>query len=89
MTVKRLENGQLAYTYTTPKSNKRVIPVKNMMHIRGFGMDGVCGMIPIQIGRDVIGTALSTDEAAGKVFENGLQTSGLLTSKNALKADQR
>ncbi|AND13346.1 phage portal protein [Proteus vulgaris] len=89
MTVKRLENGQLEYTYTMPKSNKRVIPVKNMMHIRGFGMDGVCGMIPIQIGRDVIGTALSTDEAAGKVFENGLQTSGLLTSKNALKADQR
>ncbi|HFD7558846.1 phage portal protein [Providencia rettgeri] len=89
MTVKRLENGKLEYTYTASKGVKRVIDSKNMMHIRGFGMDGVCGMIPIQIGKDVFGTALSTDEAAGKVFENGLQTSGLLTSKTALKPDQR
>ncbi len=89
MVVKRLDNGRLEYIYTDSKSGKRVIHDKNIMHIRGFGMDGVCGMIPIQVGRDVIGTALSTDEAAGKVFENGLQTSGLLTSKTALKPDQR
>ena len=41
----------IEYTYTMPKSNKRVIPIKKY-DIRGFGMDGVCGMIPIQIGRD-------------------------------------
>ena len=52
MVVKRLDNGQLQYTYTD-KNGKRDIPVKNMMHIRGFGLDGVCGMMPMMAGRDV------------------------------------
>jgi len=29
------------------------------MHIRGFGLDGVCGMMPMREGRDVIGAAMA------------------------------
>lgn len=60
-----------------------------MMHIRGFGMDGICGMIPVQMGRDVIGSALSVEESAAKIFENGLQSSGFLSSELALNDEQR
>jgi HK97 family phage portal protein len=78
MTVKRLDNGRLKYTYNE-NGAERDIPEKNLMHIRGFGLDGVCGMLPVTTGRDVIGTALSSEEAAAKVFANGLQASGFLT----------
>ena len=62
----------------------------NLMHIRGFGLDGVCGILPIQAGRDVIGAAMSADEAAAKVFANGMQASGVLThDAGTLKPDQR
>lgn len=88
MVVKRLDNGLLEYTYTESKV-KRVIPVKNMMHIRGFGLDGVCGMMPMMSGRDVIGSALSVEQSAAKIFENGIQTSGFLSSESALNDDQR
>ncbi|KGD84915.1 portal protein [Pantoea stewartii subsp. indologenes] len=88
MVVKRLDNGLLEYTYTESKV-KRVIPVKNMMHIRGFGLDGVCGMMPMMAGRDVIGSALSVEQSAAKIFENGIQTSGFLSSESALNDDQR
>ncbi|MEL5594154.1 phage portal protein [Serratia ureilytica] len=88
MVVKRLDTGQLHYTYTED-GKKRVIPVDRMMHIRGFGLDGVCGMMPLSSGRDVFGAAMAVDESAAKIFENGLQTSGYISSKVALNKEQR
>ncbi|MGC8423239.1 phage portal protein [Mixta calida] len=88
MVVKRLDNGNLEYTYTEVQT-QRVIPAKNIMHIRGFGLDGVCGMMPMMVGRDVIGSAMAVEESAAKIFENGLQSSGFLSAEQALDAEQR
>jgi HK97 family phage portal protein len=60
-----------------------------MMHIRGFGLDGVCGMIPMSTGRNVMGAAMSVEESAAKIFENGIQNSGFVSSKTSLDKDQR
>ncbi|MEY0842956.1 phage portal protein, partial [Providencia rettgeri] len=91
MVVKRDEvSGMLEYKYTDPfTKEERIVPIKNMMHIRGFGMDGICGMIPIQTGRNVIGSALSVEESAAKIFENGLQSSGFISSELPLNDEQR
>ncbi|MEX7608029.1 phage portal protein [Enterobacter asburiae] len=88
MVVKRLTTGALEYKYTE-NGNERVIPVKNIMKIRGFGLDGVCGMMPMKTGRDVIGSAMAVEESAAKIFEQGLQSSGFLSADNALTDDQR
>ncbi|WP_413732334.1 phage portal protein [Sodalis sp. RH20] len=88
MLVKRLDSGMLEYTYTE-NGNKRIIPTDRMMHIRGFGLDGVCGMMPMHTGRDVFGAALAVDESAAKIFENGLQSTGFLSSETALTKEQR
>ncbi|EDU1088604.1 phage portal protein [Salmonella enterica] len=88
MVVKRLTTGALEYKYTE-NGNERVIPVKNIMHIRGFGLDGVCGMMPMKTGRDVIGSAMAIEESAAKIFEHGLQSSGFLSAESALNDEQR
>lgn len=88
MVVKRLDSGLLQYTYTE-NGTQRNIPINRIMHIRGFGMDGVCGMMPTMAGVDVFGAAMSVDEAAAKIFENGLQSTGFLSSKTALSKEQR
>lgn len=88
MVVKRLDSGKLQYTYTD-NGVQRIIPVDRMMHIRGFGLDGVCGMMPTMAGIDVFGAAMAVDEAAAKIFENGLQSTGFLSSKTALNEGQR
>jgi HK97 family phage portal protein len=88
MVVKRLDSGALEYTYTD-RAGKRVIPLNRMMHIRGFGLDGVCGMIPMSTGRNVMGAAMSVEESAAKIFENGIQNSGFVSSKTSLDKDQR
>ncbi|AUX72481.1 phage portal protein [Erwinia pyrifoliae] len=88
MKVERLDSGELQYTYTE-KGVARIVPVRNMMHIRGFGLDGVCGMMPMRTGRDVFGAAMAVEESAAKIFENGIQTSGFFLSKNLLSKEQR
>ncbi|MFT3013248.1 phage portal protein [Klebsiella quasipneumoniae] len=88
MVVKRLDSGKLQYTYTD-NGVQRIIPVDRMMHIRGFGLDGVYGMMPTMAGVDVFGAAMAVDEAAAKIFENGLQSTGFLSSKTALNEGQR
>ncbi len=86
MKVVRLDSGELQYTYTE-KGVPRIIPVKNMMHIRGFGLDGVCGMMPMRTGRDVFGSAMAVEESAAKIFENGIRENlnRFVGSKNAGK----
>ncbi|WP_447896040.1 phage portal protein [Vreelandella sp. GE22] len=88
MVVSREDNGRLKYQYTE-NGNQRTIAEKDVMHIRGFGLDGVCGMMPIKQGRDILGGAMSADEAAYKVFAQGMQASGILSSDNNLNAEQR
>ena len=88
MVVKRLDSGRLEYTYTE-NGKPRVIPERNLMHIRGFGLDGVCGMMPLSSGRDVIGSAMAVEESAAKIFEQGLQSSGFLSAEQSLNDDQR
>jgi len=88
MVVKRLDTGRLEYTYTE-NGQQRVIGEKDLMHIRGFGLDGVCGLLPVNTGRDIFGAAMSADEAAAKVFAQGMQASGILSSDTKLTDVQR
>lgn len=88
MRVKREDNGRLKYTYTE-NGVERVIPEKSLMHIRGFGLDGVCGMLPVTMGRDIFGSAMSAEEAAAKVFAQGMQASGILSGDTVLTPKQR
>ncbi|WP_088147055.1 phage portal protein [Achromobacter denitrificans] len=86
MTVRRNEVGRLVYKYTEG-AREREIKEADIMHVRGFGIDGVSGLNPVQFGRDVLGAAMAADEAAGKVFQNGLQSSGFITHNAGLLKD--
>ncbi|MBI6941427.1 phage portal protein [Pseudomonas putida] len=88
MTVKRQDNGRLQYKYSE-KGQVREIPEKNLMHIRAFGLDGVSGMLPVTTGREIFGSAMAAEEAAAKVFAQGMQASGILSSDTDLKPAQR
>ncbi len=80
--------GQLEYHYTKD-GVERKIDEKDIMHIRGFGIDGVMGVFTISKGRETFGTAMAAEQSAGKFFENGLQTSGFLSTADKLNDVQR
>lgn len=81
VSISRNKSGRLEYRYTH-EGKTRVLSDKDLIHIRGFGIDGVSGMYPLTAGAEVIGSALSADEASGKMFANGLQSSGFLMHEN-------
>ncbi|WP_058599104.1 phage portal protein [Aureimonas ureilytica] len=84
----RLPSGELVYR-VTDRGKSEDMPRSKVFHIKGFGFGGDLGLSAIANGAETFGAAMATDEAAGKIFGNGLSVSGILSSEQVLKADQR
>lgn len=56
----------------------------DIIHVKLFSIDGVCGVSPIRMARESIGTALSQTSAAGALMKNGAKFGGLLTTDQQL-----
>ena len=88
MTVKTDLTGALTYHYTTAKGIV-VYSEAEIWHVKGFGVDGLIGLSPVSYARNSLGASMSSDEASGKVFANGMRSGGALKMSQILKADQR
>lgn len=87
MAVKR-EAGMLTYHYKTDRGTHIFAP-ESILHIKGFGTDGVVGLSPIQYGAQALGTAIATEQYAGHSFGSGGRPSGVLTVDKILTKEQR
>lgn len=54
----------------------------DMTHVMGLTLDGIRGLAPISLFRQVIRTGLNADLVAAKSFSKGLLISGLVTTPN-------
>jgi len=80
-------NGTIAerlYVYTPTDSSPIAVPAAKILHIPGWGFDGLSGRSPISMHREGIGTVLAAEKYAGKLFGNGNLMSGLLTTEKRL-----
>jgi HK97 family phage portal protein len=84
----RLADGELVYR-VSDRGKSEDLPRDKVFHLKGFGFGGDLGLSPIAYGMQTFGAAIATDEAAGKIFGNGLSVSGVLSSDQILKPDQR
>ncbi|MEN5419002.1 phage portal protein [Stenotrophomonas sp. TWI169] len=89
MAVRRLSTGELEYRYSGTDGRQRVISEERMWHIRGFSTDGSMGISSIQAGAQVFGAAMAADEASSKVFANGMNVGGVLTTDQILSEKNR
>lgn len=60
----------------------------SILHIPGFGYDGVCGVSVIGLARQGIGLAMAAEEYGAKLFGNGSLMSGILTVDRQLTEPQ-
>ncbi|WP_153076854.1 phage portal protein [Paraburkholderia bonniea] len=88
-TPKRLQNGQLQYTYNELDGTSSTLSEDDVLHIRGFSLDGLMGLTPIRYAREVIGNSTAANKASGAVFRNGLRPSGALSTDQILTKDRR
>ena len=69
MTVKRFE-GERVYIYRTSEGEERIFLQEEILHIPGFGFDGLIGMSRIALARNAIGLAMSQEKFGSKFFAN-------------------
>lgn len=84
----RDKNGELVFRYYD-RGKRETLPRDKVFHVKGFGFGGDSGMSVIRYGVESISTALAAVEVSGKLFSNGMQASGLLTSDQVLNEKQR
>ncbi|SOC93563.1 phage portal protein, HK97 family [Rhizobium sp. AN5] len=78
------------YYEVTENGKKRKIAEDKMFHVRGAVLPGCDrGMSPIGVVRNTVGNALAGEKTAGKMFANGMQVAGVLSSDQILKKEQR
>ncbi|MDE3797607.1 phage portal protein [Sinorhizobium meliloti] len=87
----RQTDGTLIYRFND-RGKAEDLPRDKVFHLKGFGQgikDPDLGLSPIAYGVNSLGSAMSAEEAAGKMFGNGMQASGVLSSDQILKQPQR
>lgn len=89
VTVKRTEGGEIVYKYVKRGKNKEY-PESDILHFRGFSLDGLVGLSPIRYAANTLGGQLDANEAAQHEFKNGLKAGGFLkTGERILNETQR
>lgn len=87
MQVRLAEAGTLMYTYTLPDGSQTVFSQTDILHLRGLSFDGIMGISPIGMQRDVIGYGLAAQEYGAKFLANNANPSGVLQAKTKLSPE--
>lgn len=69
MTVERVD-GQRIYKYQGSERKPRIFLSDEILHIPGFGFNGLTGMSRISLARNAIGLAMSEEKFGSKFFKN-------------------
>lgn len=89
MTVRRTDSGAIKYLYR--EDGKEVDYAEDrIFHLKGFTLDGLVGLSPLQYAAETVGGLMSANQAAAREFRNGLKVGGFLqTGAATLTKDQR
>jgi len=89
VTVRRSESGDLIYRYAVG-DKVELYQESEILHFKGFTLDGLVGLSPIQYAAETMGGLISANDAAGREFKNSLKIGGFLkTGVQALRPEQR
>jgi HK97 family phage portal protein len=67
--------------------SQQLLPSDDMLHIRGFSLDGLMGMSRIALAREAIALGLSQEQQAARWMGQGAKPSGMLTTDQKLTPD--
>lgn len=71
--------GQLKYSWTPEGMDQQTWYRDDILHIPGFGFNGIVGMSQIAIARESVGLGLALNEFAARYFGNGTHPAGILS----------
>ena len=85
--VWRLDDGRIWYEVKTDDGRSAWLRDDNVLHLPGFGFDGLVGYNVIRYARECLGAAAATQKFASTFFGNGVRSSGILEHPNELSKE--
>lgn len=80
----------LTYTYREPiRSTKVVYRDDQIMHVRWMSVDGIVGMVPIELGKDAISLARALEQHGSRFWNNNAMPGVVLRTDQALPREVR
>lgn len=79
MAVRRAASGAIEYEWVSD-GQRKVRSQDKMLHVRGFGGNGLKGSSTLSVCSRAFVTATATEEGAAKLFANGARPSGVLSA---------
>lgn len=67
---------------------QRPLSSRDIFHVPGFSLDGLCGIAPIALARNTIGLGIAAEEAAAKLYSSGNLMTGVLQVEQKLTEEQ-
>lgn len=86
--VERTDRGELVYRVRDDNGDEDTVPARDMFHLRGLGYDGIVGYSVLHLARQSLGLSSALESFGAGYFGNGTHPSGVLSTDQALKADQ-
>jgi HK97 family phage portal protein len=71
-------NGQLVYNVLLPNGEQRILNPVDVLHVPGFGFDGLQGYNPIRLAREAIGLGMAAEEFGARFFGQGTNLGGVV-----------
>lgn len=82
VTPEQLSNRRIVYHWTPLNGQRQTFLQEEIFHLRGLSDDGIVGLARLNLGRDVFGTAIATEDYGAKMYRNGAQLGGILKKKS-------
>lgn len=80
-------NNKLWYIVNLPDGKKVKLKPDEILHFKGFTLDGISGITPLTYLRTLIENGKSSEEYINKFFQNGMQTKGIVQYIGDLSKD--
>lgn len=84
--VGRASDGTKVYILDGDRDNPKTD--RGMLHIPGFGYDGVCGVSTIRVAKQGIGLAMAAEEYGARLFGSGSLATGILQTEQRIDQTQ-
>ena len=88
LTAQRQSDGSLIYRYSW-LGQVIELAEEDVMHIKGFSLDGMTGMSIVGQARETMGIAMAAEKSAASFFRNGMRPSMVFTMEKWLNETQR
>jgi len=83
------DSGQREYHYQLPNGTQAMLPNRNVLHVPGFGFDGLIGYSRISMARRSLESAIALEEYGLRTFAEGANPGVTILSKNQLSREAK